>query len=66
MISIRDFTSNLGLIELSPTTRTELDISTPDLNRPGMQFCGYYEFFAYERPQLLGKMEITYLEELPS
>jgi len=37
-----------------------------DLNRPGMQFCGFYEFFAFERPQLIGKVEMAYLDrQLP-
>jgi HPr kinase/phosphorylase len=29
-----------------------------------MQFCGFYEYFAYERPQVIGKVEMTYLEVL--
>ena len=56
MISKEDFVRKLELVELSPTTQKELNITTPDLNRPGMQFCGYYEFFAHERTQVLGKM----------
>ena len=65
MISARDFESALQLKTLVPSTRTEWDIRTPDLNRPGMQFCGFYEFFAFERPQVIGKAEMAYLEEQP-
>ncbi len=64
MIKTEDFVSKLGLEVLSPTTREELTIETPDLNRPGMQFCGFYEYFASERPQVIGKVEMTYLESL--
>ena len=64
MIKVDDFVRELGLIEISPSTRTEFDIQSADLNRPGMQFCDFYEFFAYERPQVIGKVEMTYLEEL--
>ncbi|NCB05700.1 MAG: HPr(Ser) kinase/phosphatase, partial [Clostridia bacterium] len=64
MIDLQEFITSLSLEVLSPTTRTELDISTADLNRPGMQFCGFYEYFAYERPQVIGKVEMTYLESL--
>lgn len=64
MIQAADFAKELELITLSPSTKTEWDIRTADLNRPGMQFCGFYEFFAYERPQVIGKVEMTYLEEL--
>ena len=33
-----------------------------DVNRPGMQFCDNYEYFPFERPQLIGKVEMNYLE----
>ena len=63
MISAGDFQSSLHLECLIPSSKTEWDIRTPDLNRPGMQFCGFYEFFAFERPQLIGKAEMAYLEK---
>ena len=63
MISAKDFESSLHLKCLVPSSRLEWDIRTPDLNRPGIQFCGFYEFFAFERPQLIGKAEMAYLEE---
>ena len=63
MISAKEFESFLRLECLVPSSRTEWDIRTPDLSRPGMQFCGFYEFFAFERPQLIGKAELAYLEE---
>ena len=64
MIQAVDFAKALELTELSPSTCTEWDIRTADLNRPGMQFCGFYEYFAFERPQVIGKVEMTYLENL--
>lgn len=57
MIQAADFAKKLQLMELSPSTKTEWDIRTADLNRPGMQFCGFYEYFAFERPQVIGKVE---------
>lgn len=66
MISAGDFQSSLHLECLIPSSKTEWDIRTPDLNRPGMQFCGFYEFFAFERPQLIGKAEMAYLEKQTS
>ncbi len=64
MIRADDFERELDLECLVPSPKEEWDIHTPDTNRPGMQFCGYYEFFAYERPQLIGKVEMSYLEML--
>ena len=66
MISVSDFETALQLKTLVASSRTEWDIRTPDLNRPGMQFCGFYEFFAFERPQVVGKAEMAYLEEQPA
>lgn len=66
MISAKDFEAALRLECLVPSSRKEWDIRTPDLNRPGIQFCGFYEFFAFERPQLIGKAEMAYLEEQPA
>ena len=64
MIQAIDFEKALQLTVLSPSTQTEWDIRTADLNRPGMQFCGFYEYFAFERPQVIGKVEMTYLENM--
>ena len=66
MIQAADFQRAFQLTLLSPSTKKEWDIRTADLNRPGMQFCGFYEYFAFERPQVIGKVEMTYLETLSS
>ena len=41
MVQAADFAKTLQLTVLSPSTQTEWDIRTTDLNRPGMQFCGF-------------------------
>ena len=55
MIDLEDFRTKLGLELLGPTTKKQLDINVTDINRPGMQFCGFYEYFAHERVQVIGK-----------
>ena len=64
LISVSAFIENLSLKVLSPSTRTQWDLHSGDLNRPGLQFVGFYEFFAYERPQVVGLVEMSYLESL--
>lgn len=64
MINIDDFAKALKLTVLVESNKKEMDIPVSDLNRPGMQFCGYYQYFAYERPQVIGKVEMSYLEDL--
>lgn len=44
----------------------EVLITTADVNRPGLQLTGYYEFFGTDRIQIMGKVETTYLERMTS
>ena len=48
----------------SPENIDEIIIDVPDLNRPGLQLAGFYEFFDNDRIQILGRNEISYLREL--
>ena len=54
---------SLEIIHL-PNEPEELLVSNPEVNRPGLQLAGYYEFFDSERVQILGKSEESYLREL--
>ena len=65
MINVQDFISALSLQVLSPTSRKTWDLHSAELNRPGLQFVGFYEHFAYDRPQVVGLTEMSYLESLP-
>ncbi len=40
-------------------------VESSDINRPGLQFAGYYDYYDCKRIQLLGMNEINYLTELP-
>lgn len=64
MVKESDFVSKLGLTRVLPTEARTLPIEVSNVNRPGMQFANYWDFFAYERPQLLGKVEMTYMSQL--
>lgn len=44
-----------------PEDASKLMIRETDLNRPGLQLMGFYEYFNNERIQILGKMEFAYL-----
>ncbi len=65
------------LLEYSQQHETSLDLKlvtknhtldralkSNDINRPGMNLFGYFEFFAHERVQIFGRGESTYLEKL--
>ena len=64
MVSEADFVKTLGLTRVMATDSKTLNIEVSNTNRPGMQFANYWDFFPYERPQLLGKVEMTYLSQL--
>lgn len=64
MVKETDFVKALELERVLPTDAKTLPIEVSNANRPGMQFANYWDFFAYERPQLLGKVEMTYLSQL--
>ena len=64
MISESDFVKTLELTRVLETGSKQLNIEVSNTNRPGMQFANYWDFFPYERPQLLGKVEMTYLSQL--
>lgn len=42
----------------------DIQTETSDLNRPGLQFSGFFDYFAATRIQVVGKVEMMYLEGL--
>ncbi|MBR2371489.1 MAG: HPr(Ser) kinase/phosphatase [Clostridia bacterium] len=44
--------------------QTTLVISTPNVNRVGLQLTGYFEYFANERVQVIGPSEVHFLDTL--
>ena len=64
MIREREFVAGLGLTILQPGSTSELDIVSSDINRPSLPLCGFYDYFAYQRPQVFGKAEQAYLKSL--
>jgi len=39
-------------------------IREPTINRPGLALCGFYQYFAFKRIQVLGAAELSYLKSL--
>ena len=39
-------------------------IMVPELNRPGLALAGYLDYFAARRPQVMGMVEVKYLQSL--
>lgn len=64
MIREKDFVEALSLTRVYDAKQKYLPIGVSNSNRPGLQLADYWDFFAYERPQLLGLVEMTYLSSL--
>ena len=47
-----------------PEGYEERKITSDDVNRPGLQLTGFFDYFADERLQLIGLVETTYLKKL--
>ena len=64
MVLLSDMVAGLNLRVFNSSTREELNIEAAEFHRPGLELVGYYEHFAYERPQVLGNVEMGYLMTL--
>lgn len=43
-----------------------IEITSTDINRPGLQLAGFFEYFGIDRVQVMGKVEVTYLAQMTS
>ena len=64
MVLEADLVKALNLKTIIAAENGRLNIEVSNVNRPGLQLAGYWDFFGYERPQLLGMVEMTYLSML--
>ena len=51
-------------IVVKPENFEDIQISSPEVNRPGLALAGFYEVFEPERIQLIGKAETKYLNSI--
>ncbi|GAA0721906.1 HPr(Ser) kinase/phosphatase [Clostridium malenominatum] len=49
-------------LEVLTKGKDNIEITINDINRPGLQFSGFYNYFANERVQLIGKAEWSFLD----
>jgi len=66
MVNAQEFAQALNLKILASSSQEEWDVTSPEVNRPGLEFVGFYDHFAYKRPQVMGNVEMSYLDSLPA
>ncbi len=65
-VSIERVIEKFKLKNLTPQINAEnIKIHQPDINRPALQLAGYFEHFEETRPQIIGFVEFSYMENLP-
>lgn len=62
-ITVEKLVEDLNL-EILVEGKQGAEIKTSDINRPGLQFSGYYSYFANERVQIVGRAEWSFLETM--
>ncbi|MDE7107285.1 MAG: HPr(Ser) kinase/phosphatase [Clostridiales bacterium] len=63
-VDITEFAERMDLNIVCCGDNETLHFSTFNISRPGLQLAGYYKHFAPERVQIMGQMEMTYLQQM--
>ena len=64
-VPLKDLVHEHGLkIEYAATDYERIRLTVADLSRPGLQLAGYFNHFEPVRLQVMGNVEISYLEKL--
>ena len=73
-MQLKEFSVTLGQlitefqfeIIYGPEGFEKVEITTDDVNRPGLQLAGFFDYFEANRLQIMGKVENTYVEQFDS
>lgn len=64
-VSITALAKKFNLRNLTNQINTDkIKLLTPDINRPALQLSGFYEYFDHDRVQIIGNVEMGYLDSL--
>lgn len=63
-VTVADFASELNLEIIYGDPVATMELTTINVNRPGLQFAGFFDYFAANRIQLVGNAEQHYLNTM--
>lgn len=63
-VSIKQLVKELKLNIVHMPENKDYYVYTQDINRPGLQFAGYFEYFAHDRLQIVGKSEYNFFSNM--
>ncbi len=65
-VSLETIVEKMSLINLTPEIDiTDVKIEKPDINRPALQFAGYFDMFDASRLEIIGAGEYDFMEKIP-
>lgn len=64
IVTIQDLIKAVPLKVLSGEEYLDREINTSDLSRPALELTGYFNYYPYERIQLFGRTEISFMEKM--
>lgn len=64
-VKVSELVQHFQLEVVSGQEGLKRPITVDDLNRPGLEMAGYFEYYPEERVQLLGKTELAFFSMLP-
>lgn len=66
-VKLSNLAEEMGIeVYYKPDNYDSVEVKTTDVNRPGLQLTGFYDYFVSDRIQIIGIVETTYLKELSS
>jgi HPr kinase/phosphorylase len=64
-IQIDDLIKEMGLEVIHKSSVPTIFLREADINRPGLQLAGYFDYYSSHRLQVIGFVEWSYLDDLP-
>lgn len=64
-VKLTKLVEKMELVNCTPEIDiSEMVLTQPQVNRPGLQLAGFYDAFNYDRIQIIGSMEYAYMEKM--
>jgi len=64
MVQVKDIVNQLHLDVYSGDGYLNRAVSSSEISRPGLELTGYFNYYPYDRIQVLGMKEITFIEKM--
>ena len=64
-VELTKLVEKMKLVNLTPEIDiTPILLSQPEVNRPALQLAGFFDYFNYDRVQIIGNVEHAYMEKM--